>query len=280
MPSLRLEAVAYGTLLVASFLAAAVWESFRPKRALAVAAERRWANHGLLLVVSSAVSGIVFRITPVLLAQMVADSRFGVLNKPWLPYPLRFLLGILVLDLVHYCTHWTFHQVPWLWRVHQVHHSDLEYDVSTAARFHPLESVLTKGAYLGVIAALAPPVAAALVAELLTLAIDFFVHVNASLPPWAEKLTRVVFVTPDLHRIHHSVEAAEQQSNYGQTFPWWDRLFGTYAPSPAAGDGSFVTGLRGVEAGDNLGLRFMLTEPFLKLPEEQKDQPVRRVPLG
>src|SRR5438105_14278383 len=103
MLSLRVEATAYGSLLVATFLAAAIWESYGPKSALAVAAARRWANHGVLLVVSSALSGVVFRISPVVLAQLVADSRFGVLNKPWLPYPIRFLAGILLLDLVHYC---------------------------------------------------------------------------------------------------------------------------------------------------------------------------------
>src|SRR5437016_5616718 len=221
---IRAEAAAYGALFVVIFLAAAVWESFRPNRRLAVGAGRRWANHGLLLVVTSALSAIVFRVSPVVLAQMVGDARWGVLNKLWLPYPLRFLAGILVLDLVHYCTHWTFHHVSWLWRVHQVHHSDSEYDVSTAARFHPLELVLTKGAYMGVVAAFAPPAFAVLAAELLTLAIDFFVHANASLAPWAEKTIGAVFVTPDLHRIHHSMEISEQQSNLGQTFPWWDRL--------------------------------------------------------
>jgi sterol desaturase/sphingolipid hydroxylase (fatty acid hydroxylase superfamily) len=271
MPSIRVEAAAYWALFVATFLAAAVWESFRPKSPLAVGAERRWTSHGLLFVVSTAFSAVVLRLSPVVLARMVADSGFGVLNHPWLPYPLRFLAGILALDLVHYGTHWTYHHVPWLWRVHQVHHSDREYDVSTGARFHPLEPMLTNAAYLGVVAVLAPPTAAAVVAQLLTVAINFFVHANASLPGWAERITRAVFVTPDLHRIHHSVEISDQQSNFGQTFPWWDRLFGTFSAQSSATGGLLVTGLRGVEHGDNLGLIFMLTAPFLTPLKQQKD---------
>jgi len=270
MPNIRVEAAVYWTLFVAAFLAAAAWESFRPQRHLDVPAERRWTKHGLLFIVSTAVSGIMLRVSPVVMAQMVEGSRFGILNQPWLPYALRFIAGILLLDLVNYGTHWTFHHVAWLWRVHQVHHSDPEYDVSTGARFHPLELLLTKGAYLGMVAALAPPVAAVIVAELLTVAVNFFVHANASLPAWAEKITRAVLVTPDLHRIHHSVEISEQQSNYGQTFPWWDRLFGTYTPQYAAAPGSFATGLRDAGEGDNLDLGAMLTEPFRNDPVRAK----------
>ena len=270
MPWARIEGAAYWICFVAAFLAVAVWESFQPQRELSVPAERRWRNHGVMLVIA-ACSTLLLRVSPVALSVMAAGSRFGILNKPPLPLLLRCALAVALLDLLQYWIHWSFHHVPWLWRVHQVHHSDPDYDVSTSARFHPVEVVASQAIHLGAIALLAPPPAAVLVSVLLTVILNFSAHANASLPAWAEQTLRFAFITPELHRIHHSRDMLEQQENLGQTFPWWDRLFGTYAPRASAPEAAFKTGLEGLENGDGLSLSFMLAEPFrdMRQPEPE-----------
>lgn len=278
MPWVRMEGAAYWICFVVVFLAIAVWESFQPKRRLTIAAERRWKNHGALFVIAIAISTLVLRASPVVLAVMVGGNRFGILNKPWAPLIVRGAITVVLVDLLQYWIHWSFHHVPWLWRVHQVHHSDPDYDVSTAARFHPLEVLFSQGVHLGAIALLALPVAGVFIAELLTVILNLSAHANASLPSWTEKVLRTVFVTPDLHRIHHSLDMLEQQRNLGQTFPWWDRFFGTYTERAVALEGDFKTGLNGLENYDCLGIGFMLAEPFRNTPPE--DPKLSSDPLG
>jgi len=256
----RVEIAAYWALFVATFLAVATWESFRPRRSLSAPAERRWGIHGLLLLLSGVVMTAVVRVTPVVVAVSVADSRFGILNRIWMPFPIRCLFALLLLDLAQYGMHRLFHAVPMLWRVHEVHHSDADYDVSTAARFHPFEVVGIRGGYVAVVALVAPPPVAVLAAELLAGVINLFAHANASLPRWAERALRVGFITPDLHRIHHSQDIAHHSRNFGQAFPFWDRLFGTYLEIPTAGEDKIVTGIRG--KGDSLEVRILLAAPF------------------
>ena len=232
MPWAQIDGRAYWVCFVTAFLVVAIWESARPKRQLSSPAGRRWKNHGLLLVIAIAVSTLLLRVSPVALALAVAGSRFGVLNRPWLPSMVRCVITVAILDLLQYGIHWCFHHVPWMWRIHQVHNSDPDYDVSTAARFHPLEVLGSQGTRMVVIALMAPPVAGVLLAELLSVILNLSAHANASLPERLERALRLAFVTPDLHRIHHSREIAEQNRNLGQTFPWWDRLFGTFAAAP------------------------------------------------
>jgi sterol desaturase/sphingolipid hydroxylase (fatty acid hydroxylase superfamily) len=267
MPWARIEGAAYWTCFVAVFLVVAVWESRQPKGELSTAAERRWKNHGVMLVIAAVVSTLLLRIGPVVLAVAVAGSRFGVLNKPSLPLILRCAITVAVLDLLQYWIHWSFHHVSWLWRVHQVHHSDPDYDVSTAARFHPLEVLYSQGIRFAAIALLAPPAAGVFFAELLTVILNLATHANASLPRRVEHALRSVFITPDLHRIHHSREVADQNRNLGQTFAWWDRLFGSYAAMASTLGKPFRTGLRGLERSDTLGVGFMLAEPFRSTQE-------------
>jgi len=262
MPWMRFEGPVYWAIFVAAFLAVAVWETWRPNHRLSWPAERRWGRHGILLALSIAIQNTVLRLSAVVVAAAVAGSRWGVLNRPWLPFAVRCLAAILLLDLAHYATHRAFHSIHALWRVHEVHHSDPDYDVSTAARFHPVEIVLTQGAYLAVVAALAPPPIAVFAAEILTSVMNLFVHADASMPGRAEKTLRCLIVTPGLHRIHHSEEVLEQSRNFGQTFCWWDRLFGTYLDAPAKGAEFMVTGIKGLQAEGSLSLWFMLSEPF------------------
>jgi sterol desaturase/sphingolipid hydroxylase (fatty acid hydroxylase superfamily) len=276
MPWIRIESGAYWFLFVASFLGVAIWESFRPKSNLRVRAERRWSRHGVVLIVCTVITFGLYRVSPVIMAAAVADSRFGLLNKSWLPFPARCILAILVLDLVKYALHWAHHSVPFLWRVHQVHHSDPDFDVSTGLRAHPIEMIIVQGANLAAVAILAPPLLAVLIAELTNCFQSFFGHANASLPGWAEKPLRWVLVTPDMHRIHHSEEVREQSRNFGGVFPWWDRLLRTYLAAPAAGQGRMIVGLKGCQNDQSLDLAFMLSQPFRSQPQEiaSQDSPV------
>jgi sterol desaturase/sphingolipid hydroxylase (fatty acid hydroxylase superfamily) len=263
-----IESRAYWLLFAAAFLGTACWESSRPKRQLSTQVGRRWGNHAILLLTCSIVSMGLYRATPVFMATAVANSRYGLLNKAWLPLAARWILALLLLDLVKYAVHSACHRVPLLWRVHQVHHSDPDFDVSTGLRVHPIESILMQGAYLAAIAIFAPPVGAVLLAELTSIFLSFFGHANASLPEWIEKPALAIFVTPDMHRIHHSEEVRDQTGNLGDIFSWWDRLFGTYVSDPAGGQEGMVIGLKGFQTDKSLGMGFMLSQPFRRQPPE------------
>jgi sterol desaturase/sphingolipid hydroxylase (fatty acid hydroxylase superfamily) len=272
MPWDRIEGPAHSICLVAVFLAIAVWESLQPMRKLSVPAERRWRNHGAMLLLSGIMYTLALRLTPVAMAVIVSGSRFGVLNKAWLPLWLRCAIAILTMDAMQYWIHWGFHHNPMLWRIHQVHHSDPDYDVSTAGRFHPLEVLWTQGLHLVAIAVIAPPPLAILISLLLSETLNVAAHANARLPARIDRLLRLLLVTPDMHRIHHSQDLAEQQRNLGQTFPFWDRVFGTFLETPAAQGADFRTGLEGAEEGaDNVSLVSMLVEPFRKARRTDTD---------
>jgi sterol desaturase/sphingolipid hydroxylase (fatty acid hydroxylase superfamily) len=269
VPWERVESYAYWLLFVTTFLGVGVWESFRPKHKLSATPERRWGKHALVLTVCTVISIGLYRASPVVASLYFSGSKYGLLNKPWIPFVARCILAVLLLDFVKYGTHRAFHSTSFLWRVHQVHHSDPDFDVSTAARVHPIEVILAQGAYFAAIAIFAPPVAGVLIAELFSAFQSFFGHANASLPGWAEKYLRPVFVTPDMHRIHHSEEVGEQFTNFGESFSWWDHLFGTYLAAPAAGQNGMIVGLKGYQNSASLGVVFMLTQPFLPERQEQ-----------
>ena len=260
MPWMKFEGSTVWIVVVTTFLILGMWESWRPRRALAMAADGRWGRNGLLLLVSGILQAAVFRLGPIAAAAMVADSPWGLLNRPFLPFAVQFAAAILLLDLVHYFTHRLFHAVGFLWRIHEVHHSDADYDVSTAARFHPLEVIAGKGLYLAAIAILAPPLSAVFFAELHTGLLNVFVHANVALPTRLEAWLRWAIITPDLHRVHHSEESADQNRNFGQTFVWWDRLLGTYLPRSISGNLAVATGVRGVPSGT--GVLSLITRPF------------------
>lgn len=268
----HIENNSYLLVFVVSFIFVATWESLRPKRNLSSELTRRWSRHGLLLLAATVASVVLFRASPVVLAFAMANSRFGLLNKPWMPYPVRFVFTILLLDFVRYAVHRCHHAVPFLWRVHHVHHSDPDFDLSTGVRAHPIETLLALGADLAVIAVLAAPPAAVLAGELLSCVQAFFSHANSSLPAWLEKPLRWMFVTPDMHRIHHSEEIQEQSRNFGEILPWWDHLFHTYLEIPAAGQDRIRVGVKGFQNDESLNLTFMLLHPFRRQLEEASPQ--------
>jgi sterol desaturase/sphingolipid hydroxylase (fatty acid hydroxylase superfamily) len=277
MDWIHLEGPVYWGLMVGVFLTVAIWESFLPRRKLSLSAERRWSRHGVMLVLTFAVMTLVLRISPVAAAAL-SVNRAGILSSSAVPLTIRFAVTVLLLDLLQYGVHWCFHHVRFLWRIHEVHHSDPDFDVSTAARFHPLDALFTQGVVLAAIVLLSPPVSAVFVAEMLKVMLNFLEHANASLPEGLEKTIRLVLVTPDLHRIHHSEDEREQSGNLGQIFPWWDRLLGTYVGRAAADGEEFATGLKGFQNAASIGVGFMLGEPFRRPAEKQKGPAVRPGP--
>lgn len=273
MTWVRIEANAYWTLFTVALVAVAVWEMVRPWRSVSGQLVRRWRNHALLVVAASALGMLVYRGSLVMVAVTFNHSKYGLLNKPWLPLALRCIIAFVLLDLLAYAVHRAFHAVPLLWRVHQVHHSDPDLDLSTGFRNHPLEALILQSAYLGAIVLLAPPPVAVLAVQLAAILSAFFTHANATLPSWVDRPLRLVLVTPEMHRVHHSDQVSEQTANFAEILPWWDRLLGTYLEAPAAGQDGIRTGLQGIEDAASAGFLFMLTQPFRRAVTEAESLP-------
>jgi sterol desaturase/sphingolipid hydroxylase (fatty acid hydroxylase superfamily) len=245
-----------------TFLMMALWELVLPRRPLQTSKSRRWLrNVGIVLLDTLAVR-VLFPSAAVGLAVVASERGFGLLHAAALPYGLAFALSFVALDFVVYLQHVVFHAVPALWRLHMVHHSDVDFDLTTGNRFHPLEillSMLVKGA---AIAALGPPVLSVLAFEVVLNAAAIFNHANARIPLAVDRALRVFIVTPDMHRVHHSVLPFETNSNFGFNLPWWDRLLGTYRAQPRAGHPEMTIGLALFRDPDGLTLPRMLALPF------------------
>jgi sterol desaturase/sphingolipid hydroxylase (fatty acid hydroxylase superfamily) len=226
------------------FALMALWELLAPCRALAVARSVRWGNNLSLVVVNTLLVRLLFPTAAIGVAVFAHDQGWGLLNYVELPSWLALALALVALDLAIWVQHVLFHAVPALWRLHRVHHADLDYDLTTGARFHPLEIVLSMGIKFGLIAALGPPVLAVLVFEVILNGMAMFNHANVSLPPALDRALRWLLVTPDMHRVHHSIEDDEANSNFGFNLAWWDRLFGTYRAQPRAGHRGMTIGIR------------------------------------
>jgi sterol desaturase/sphingolipid hydroxylase (fatty acid hydroxylase superfamily) len=215
------------------FAALALWEWRRPRRQPAVRGSR-WTAHVVLAALNSLVVRLIAPASEVTFALWAQRSGWGLLPRIDAPPPVAGAVAVIVLDLVVYVQHRLLHAVPWLWRMHRIHHADLHFDITTGVRFHPFEialSTLIKGA---TIVALGATPAAVIVFEIILNAGSLFSHANGALPGRVDRVLRRVFVTPDMHRVHHSVIVAEQNSNFGFDVSWWDRLFGTYRAAPAA----------------------------------------------
>jgi sterol desaturase/sphingolipid hydroxylase (fatty acid hydroxylase superfamily) len=236
---------------IASFLvifgSMAVFELFLPRLArpemVGAIKSRRWLTNISLVVISSVVLRMVFPAAAVGAAAWAAASGIGVLHLLSLPAWLAGVVALLVLDFAVWLEHVASHKLPLLWSIHRVHHSDTGFDLSTALRFHPLEIVLSMVWKAGIVLALGAPVWAVLVFEIVLNGAAMFNHANIKLPPRLDRVLRTVIVTPDMHRIHHSVVRVETDSNYGFNLSWWDRLFATYRATPAAGNEGLIIGL-------------------------------------
>lgn len=249
--------------LFAGVLAAMMaWELAAPRRRREIPRLVRWSNNLALVVIDTAILRLAFPLLAVALALWTQDVGWGLFNLLDAPLWLALPLSVLLLDLVIYGQHVMFHKVPLLWRFHRLHHADLEFDVTTGLRFHPGEIVLSMVIKLAVVALLGAPALAVLVFEVLLNATSMFNHSNVRLPLGLDRVLRLFVVTPDMHRVHHSVLRHETDSNYGFNLPWWDRLFGTYRAQPEAGHDAMTIGIEQFRQPRDLWLDRMLIQPF------------------
>jgi sterol desaturase/sphingolipid hydroxylase (fatty acid hydroxylase superfamily) len=227
-----------------TFAIMALWEVLAPRRALTVSKAVRWLNNMGLVFLNSFILRLIFPTAAVGMAVFAEQQGWGLLNYYQVPFSVAVVIAVIAMDFIIYLQHVMVHAVPALWRLHRVHHADLDYDVTTGARFHPLEIILSMLIKFATIVVLGPPVVAVVVFEVLLNATAMFNHANVRLPIAVDRLLRLIVVTPDMHRVHHSVEDDEANSNFGFNLPWWDRLFGTYRDQPRAGHTGMTIGIR------------------------------------
>jgi len=222
-----------------------LWEVLAPRRALTVSKVVRWVNNLGLVFLNTFVVFLIFPIVAVGMAIYVVEHGWGILNVFELPPVVAIVVSVVVMDFIIYLQHVLVHAVPSLWRLHRVHHADLDFDVTTGSRFHPLEIILSLLIKFAVIVVLGPPVVAVVIFEVILNVSAMFNHSNIRLPLAIDRVLRWFLVTPDMHRVHHSIEDDETNSNFGFCLPWWDRLFGTYRNQPRAGHTAMTIGIRG-----------------------------------
>jgi len=240
----------------------AAWELIVPRRVLGVSKAARWTHNISIAIINVLLVRVLFPSAAVGVAVFAEERGTGVLHMFAIPYPLAFLASLLALDLTMYLVHLMFHAVPALWRVHRMHHADVDFDVTTGARFHPIQILLAVPIKFAVIFALGLPVLAVLVFEAVFNALSLFNHANVRIPPTADRMLRWFLVTPDMHRVHHSVNATETNSNFSFVLPWWDRLFGTYRAQPEGGHERMTIGVDQFRTTRDLRLDRMLLQPF------------------
>ncbi len=244
------------------FATMVLWEVLAPRRRRAQSRWVRWPSNLGIVAVNTVVLRLAIPTAAVGLA-LIADGRgWGLLNQLALPGWLAILVAVIVLDFTIYLQHVLFHAVPALWRLHRMHHADLDFDVTTGARFHPIEILLSMAIKLAVVAALGPPAVAVLIFEVVLNATAMFNHGNVRIAAGLDRALRWFVVTPDMHRVHHSIMPHETNSNFGFNLPWWDRLLGTYRAQPAAGHADMTIGIEQFRAPRDLRLDRMLAQPF------------------
>jgi len=244
------------------FAVMAIWEFFGPRRKQTIGRGWRWPNNLGVVLVNTLLVRILFPTTAVGLALIAEGRGFGLFNMVALPVWIGVPASVVILDFAIYLQHVLFHAVPALWRLHRMHHADLEFDVTTGLRFHPIEILLSMVIKLAVVAALGAPAVAVLIFEVLLNATAMFNHSNVRIPLGLDGILRWLVVTPDMHRVHHSILSRETNSNFGFNLPWWDRLLGTYRAQPAAGHDAMTIGIEQFREPRELGLDRMLLQPF------------------
>jgi sterol desaturase/sphingolipid hydroxylase (fatty acid hydroxylase superfamily) len=253
--------------LIAFLLAIALvgcWEVLAPRRPQSISKLLRWVNNWLISILNSILLSLVFPVLAVGVALLAAENNWGLLNALELPVLISIPLFIVLFDLAIYWQHRLYHSVPLLWRLHRMHHSDPEFDVSTGIRFHPLSIILSMLIKMLLIVVLGPPPVAVLLAEIILNVTAMFNHGNIYLPPRVDAVLRLFMVTPDMHRVHHSVIPGETNTNFGFNFPWWDRLFGTYRAQPSAGHADMEIGIHGFRSAKAQYLHRLLLHPLKK----------------
>ena len=226
------------------FAVIALWEWRSPRRRLQTSRAVRWINNLGLVLINTLVVRLAFPAAALGMAVFAGEQGWGLFNYFTVPFWAAVLASVIVMDFFIWLQHVMVHAIPVLWRLHRVHHADMDFDVTTGARFHTLEMLLSLFIKFMVIVLLGPPVVAVLVFEVVLNATAMFNHGNIRIPAGLDRLLRLVLVTPDMHRVHHSVEDDETNSNFGFNLPWWDRLFGTYRDQPRGGHETMQIGIR------------------------------------
>jgi len=247
---------------ISIFVVIALWEGVSPKRERLYSRWLRWPSNLGIVALNTVLARLIFPVAAVGLAVIAENSQWGLLYLFDAPVVLKVVLAVILLDLAIYLQHVMFHAVPLLWRLHRMHHTDQDYDLTTGARFHPIEIVLSMVIKLAVVAALGAPPVAVIIFEILLSATAVFNHGNIRLPVALDSVLRLLVVTPDMHRVHHSVLVNETNSNFGFNMPWWDRIFGTYVAQPSAGHDKMTIGLDVFRQPDDQRLDKMLIQPF------------------
>ena len=241
----------------------ALWEILAPRRVLTVSKAVRWVNNLGIVFFNSFLLRLIFPAAAVGMASFASTQGWGIFNYFELPFWLVVITSVVIMDFIIYLQHVMVHAIPTLWRFHRMHHADLDFDVTTGARFHPIEIILSMLIKFATIVVLGPPVLAVVIFEVVLNVTAMFNHGNVRLPLGIDRVLRWFIVTPDMHRVHHSVEDDEANSNFGFNLPWWDRLFGTYRDQPRAGHEGMTIGIHKYrDAKQVTWLSGMLLLPF------------------
>ena len=246
------------------FAVMALWEWLAPRRALTVSKALRWTSNLGIVFLNTLLLRLLFGAAAVGVAQFARDQAWGLFNYFDMAFALTVVIAVVALDFAIYLQHVMFHAVPALWRLHRMHHADLDFDVTTGARFHPIEIILSMLIKFAIIIVLGAPVLAVVVFEVLLNATSMFNHSNVRIPRALDRALRWFVVTPEMHRVHHSIEDDETNSNFGFNLPWWDRLCGTYRDQPRAGHEAMTIGIRTFrDVAQCESLPRMLLMPFI-----------------
>lgn len=256
------EAIIRLSFFLGVLIIVAIWETVSPRRVLTTSKPIRWISNLGIVGIDTLAVRILFPVIAIDIAFMAQEKGWGLFNNMDLPYGVSIILAVLMLDMIIYLQHVMFHTVPILWRLHMMHHADMDIDVTTGLRFHPIEIVISMFIKMGSVAALGASPLAVIILEIILNATAMFNHGNIKLPLKIDKVLRLLVVTPDMHRVHHSVTIRETNSNFGFNFPWWDRLMGTYRDQPAAGHEGMTIGLAQFRNPRRNVLHWMLALPF------------------
>ena len=244
----------------------ALWEILAPRRPLVTSKRGRWFANLSLVAIDTVSLRLILPVLATGVALLAEEQKIGFLNYIDGPLWMKIALGVIFLDLIIYLQHAMFHALPAFWRLHMMHHTDLDFDTTTGIRFHPLEIFLSMGIKMIAVLGLGVSFLAVVIFEILLNATSLFNHGNVRLPAPYDRVLRLFVVTPEMHRVHHSVIIRETNSNFGFNFPWWDRLLGTYRDQPAAGHEGMTIGLSHFRNPGELSLLHLLALPFTRRP--------------
>jgi len=244
------------------FLVVAIAEHLWPRRVLSASKSQRWFCNVAIVVIDSVTARLALPLMPLGVAEIAKAKGWGLLNMLAVPRWIEIVTVILLLDLIIYLQHRSFHRIPLFWRFHRMHHTDLDLDVSSGNRFHPIEILISLSIKMCAVALLGAPAIAVVIFEVVLNAGSLFNHGNLRIPTGVDSLLRLIIVTPDMHRVHHSIVPGETDSNFGFNLPWWDRMLNTYCSQPRAGHIDMTIGLKEFRDERKLGLGNLLILPF------------------